>query len=482
MKVVVIGYGMAGARLAELIRAHDPDAAGIELTVLGAEPHRAYNRVLLSTVLAGGLSTEAVELHDEYWAEKNQVDLRIDTAVRAIDRDAKAVLLADGSHVDYDALVLATGSRAWMPPVDGLSGECVSAFRTIDDCARIVARARAGASVVVLGGGLLGLEAARGLVGRGCAVTLVHPKARLMERQLDPGAAAVLRQSMQRLGVTIRLDVEVRRHVAGQGVELGDGSFLPADLVVVSAGVRAEDGLAARAGLAVDNGIVVDEALRTADSSVFAIGDCAKPPSGGAGLVQPAWEQAAVVAARLTGENSLARYTGTPMVVRLKARDVELAALGDVHATVDDADAEVVQVHDPARGRYAKLVLRADRVAGAILLGVPDAAATIVQLYDSGALAPSDRLALLLGRALPGAPNAASPGDLPASAVVCRCNTVTKGALVSAWQHGACDVAGLVSATRATTGCGTCKDAVTDLADWLTTADPGSPRAVSHCA
>jgi assimilatory nitrate reductase electron transfer subunit len=433
-------------------------------------------------VLAGGLSTEAVELHDEYWAEKNQVDLRIDTAVRAIDRDAKAVLLADGSHVDYDALVLATGSRAWMPPVDGLSGECVSAFRTIDDCARIVARARAGASVVVLGGGLLGLEAARGLVGRGCAVTLVHPKARLMERQLDPGAAAVLRQSMQRLGVTIRLDVEVRRHVAGQGVELGDGSFLPADLVVVSAGVRAEDGLAARAGLAVDNGIVVDEALRTADSSVFAIGDCAKPPSGGAGLVQPAWEQAAVVAARLTGENSLARYTGTPMVVRLKARDVELAALGDVHATVDDADAEVVQVHDPARGRYAKLVLRADRVAGAILLGVPDAAATIVQLYDSGALAPSDRLALLLGRALPGAPNAASPGDLPASAVVCRCNTVTKGALVSAWQHGACDVAGLVSATRATTGCGTCKDAVTDLADWLTTADPGSPRAVSHCA
>ncbi len=145
-------------------------------------------------------------------------------------------------------------------------------------------------------------------------------------------------------------------------------------------------------------------------------------------------------------------------------------------------DAEVVQVHDPARGRYAKLVLRADRVAGAIVLGVPDAAATIVQLYDSGALAPSDRLALLLGRALPGAPNAASPGDLPASAVLCRCNTVTKGALVSAWKDGACDVAGLVGATRATTGCGGCKDVVTDLAAWLTAADPGSPRPVPRCA
>jgi assimilatory nitrate reductase electron transfer subunit len=482
MKVVVIGYGMAGARFAEQIRAHDPDAASIELTVLGAEPHRAYNRVLLSTVLAGGLSTGAVELHDEYWAEKNQIDLRIDTAVSAIDRDAKAVLLADGSLVDYDALVLATGSRAWMPPIDGLTGEGVSAFRTIDDCARIVARAQAGASVVVLGGGLLGLEAARGLAGRGCAVTLVHPKARLMERQLDPGAAAVLRQSMQRLGVTVQLDVEVRRHVAGRGVELSDGSFLPADLVVVSAGVRAEDGLAASAGLAVDNGIVVDDQLRTADPNIFAIGDCAKPPSGGAGLVQPAWEQAAVVAAQLTGEDPHARYAGTPMVVRLKARDVDLAALGDVHATVDDADAEVVQVHDPARGRYAKLVLRGDRVAGAIVLGVPDAAATIVQLYDSGALAPSDRLALLLGRALPGAPNAASPGDLPASAVLCRCNTVTKGALVSAWKDGACDVAGLVGATRATTGCGGCKDAVKDLAAWLNAADPGSPREISRCA
>jgi assimilatory nitrate reductase electron transfer subunit len=234
--------------------------------------------------------------------------------------------------------------------------------------------------------------------------------------------------------------------------------------------------------LAVDNGILVDDQLRTDDPDIYAIGDCAKPPGGGAGLVQPAWEQAAVVAALVTGTDPAARYTGTPMVVRLKARDVDLAALGDVHATVDDEDAEVVQVHDPARGRYAKLVLRGDRVTGAIVLGVPDAAATIIQLYDSGALAPSDRLALLLGRALPGAPNAASPGDLPASAVLCRCNTVSKGTLVAAWRDGARDVAALVNATRATTGCGGCKDVVADLATWLTAAEPGSPRDVPRCA
>jgi assimilatory nitrate reductase electron transfer subunit len=303
-----------------------------------------------------------------------------------------------------------------------------------------------------------------------------------MERQLDPSAGAVLRRSMQRLGVEVRLDVQVVRHVPGHGVELSDGGFLSAELVVVSAGVRAEDGLAGAAGLAVDNGILVDERLRTDDPSVYAIGDCAKPPSGGAGLVQPAWEQAAVVAALLTDADPAARYTGTPMVVRLKARDVELAALGDVHVTVDDDEAEVVQVHDPTRGRYAKLVLRAGRVTGAIVLGVPDAAATIIQLYDSGAPAPSDRFALLLGRALPGTPSAASPGDLPASALLCRCNTVSKGALVAAWRDGARDVAGLVSATRATTGCGGCKDAITDLASWLNAAEPGSPRDVSHCA
>ena len=482
MRAVVIGYGMAGARFAEQVRAHDPDGVSVELTVLGAEPHPAYNRVLLSTVLAGGLGAGSIGLHDEYWAEKNQVDLRIDTPVTAIDRQARRVLLADRSTVDYDVLVLATGSRPWIPPIDGLTSPDVSAFRTVDDCARIVERARAGAPVVVLGGGLLGLEAARGLTGRGCAVTVLHPKTRLMERHLDPGAAAVLRRAMEGLGIDIRLGTEMRRHLPGRGVELSDGSVLPAELVVVSAGVRAEDGLADAAGLAVDNGILVDDQLRTGDPHIHAIGDCARHRSGDGGLVQPAWEQAAVLAALVTGADPDARYTGTPVVVRLKARDIDLAALGDVHATVEDEDVEVIQVHDATRGRYAKLVLREDRVTGAILLGVPDAAATITQLYDSGAPAPSDRLALLLGRALPGLPSVASPGDLPPTALICRCNTVSKSALVDAWHDGGGDVAGLVTATRATTGCGSCKDAVANLASWLTDGGSTSPRPVTRCA
>jgi assimilatory nitrate reductase electron transfer subunit len=478
VNVVVVGYGMAGARLAEDIRRHDPDATSVQLTMLGAESHPAYNRVLLSTVLAGHLDAGRTALHDEYWAQKNQVDLRIGTSALAIDRVGHRILIADESEVDYDRLVLATGSRAWIPPMDGLladNGDLahdVSAFRTIDDCARIVAIAEPDAAVIVLGGGLLGLEAARGLAGRGCRVTVVHPKPYLMERQLDAGAAGVLRKSLERLGVGFRLGVGAVAHVPGSGLRLADGTHLPADLLVVSTGVRAETGLAGAAGLTVDGGILVDDALRTSDPAIHAIGDCARHPGSGAGLVQPAWEQAGVLAARLTGADPTARYTGTPMVTRLKARDIDLAALGDVHTTVDDPAAEVVQLQDPARGRYAKLVLREDRVTGAIVLGVPDAAATITQLYDQGSLAPSDRLALLLGRALPGAPTTASPGDLPGSALLCRCNTVSKGELVSAWQDGARDLSTLATRTRATTGCGGCRDAVSDLLGWLAAAEP----------
>jgi assimilatory nitrate reductase electron transfer subunit len=192
------------------------------------------------------------------------------------------------------------------------------------------------------------------------------------------------------------------------------------------------------------------------------------------GLVQPAWEQAAVLADLITGTNPEARYRGTPVLTRLKARDVDLASLGEVHTEVDSPDAEVLCLRDPARGRYVKLVLRNGLVAGAIVLGLPDAAATITQFYDRGMPAPSDRLALLLGRALPA--GVATPVDLPASAVVCRCNTVTKGQLVKAWRDGARGVAELAESTRATTGCGSCLDTVRGITEWLSAAQPEGER------
>ncbi|NIJ13928.1 assimilatory nitrate reductase electron transfer subunit [Saccharomonospora amisosensis] len=471
--VVVLGYGMAGARLADEIRRRDPEAERVRLTVIGDETHHAYNRVLLSAVVAGNMRAESVRLHDEHWADAHRVRMRLGVAASRIDRAARKVVLSDGTRVGYDSLVLATGSRPWLPPVEGLTAdghpaEGVVPFRTLDDCERILASAEVGAPVAVLGGGLLGLEAARGLAGRGNLVTVVHPMGHVMERQLDAAAGGVLAGALAKAGIDFRLGRTAARYVPGDGLKLDDGSHVEADLVVVSAGVRAQTSLAVEAGLTVDGGVVVDDALRTSDGRVFAIGDCAQHEGTVSGLVKPAWDQAQVLADLLTGSDTAARYRGAPAVTRLKAKGIDLAALGEAHVEPDDADAEVVCLRDAARDRYAKLVLRGNRVTGAIVLGLPDAAATITQLYDTNGPAPSDRLALLLGRALPlGAPDAASPADLPASAVVCRCNSVSKGTLVDAWRAGSSTVDELASVTRAGTGCGGCADTVRGISEWL---------------
>jgi assimilatory nitrate reductase electron transfer subunit len=289
-----------------------------------------------------------------------------------------------------------------------------------------------------------------------------------MERQLDPGAGHVLARALGELGIDFRLGTSAARYVPGDGLKLDDGSSVHADLVVVSAGVRAETALAKDAGLEVDRGVVVDDALRSSDGRIHAIGDCAQHPGTVSGLVEPAWQQASVLADLVTGADVSARYRGTNVVTKLKARGIELTALGEAQAEVGDSGAEVLCLNDPARGMYAKLVVREDRVAGAIVLGAPDAAASITQYYDRGVPVPTDRLAVLLGRALPfGASPASSPADLPASAVVCRCNSVTKGRLVEAFRNGATDLTELASVTRATTGCGSCRDAVCGIAGWL---------------
>lgn len=473
---MVVGHGMVGARLAEEIRRRDPGGDRVALTVLGAEARPAYNRVLLSTVLAGGLRPDAVSLHPDGWAGDSAVELHTGVAATAVDRAAREVHAADGSVHGYDELVLATGCRAWIPPVDGLSTEDgaqtpgVCAFRDIEDCERIIAAASPGARIAVLGGGLLGLEAARGLAGRGVAVTLLHPRDHLMERQVDAPAGAVLARALTDLGIDVRCGVSAKTWDARDGLECDDGSHVAADAVVVAAGVRAETGLAADAGIEVDRGIVVDDRLATSDGRVHAIGDCAQHTGAAAGLVQPGWDQAAVLADLLTGTDQAARYRGSRVVTRLKARGIDLAVLGEPKAA--DPGLERLQFSDPARGRYATLTLRGDRVVGAIVLGLPDAAASMIQHYDSGAPAPEDRLALLLGRALPAAAApAADPGRLPGSAVICRCNTVTKSALVTAFRDGATDIDALARRTRATTGCGSCRDAVEGICAWLTDAD-----------
>ncbi|MEU5787903.1 FAD-dependent oxidoreductase [Micromonospora purpureochromogenes] len=470
MNVVIVGYGMAGSRLAAELHARDGD---LKVVVLGAEPHRAYNRIMLSTLLAGKVAEPDVELAE---VAGQGVDVRTGVQGTTIDRDARVVHTDDGDRIPYDHLVLATGSRAIVPPLPGLDPadlpERVVPFRTLDDCRRILAAAEGARSALVLGGGLLGLEAARGLAARGLDVGVVHPVPYLMERQLDPTGAAVLASTLADLGVTTHLAVAATRVAAdadGVRLDLADGRSLSADLLVISCGVRPDTALAAAAGLAVERGVVVDDQLRTGDPRISAIGDCAQHDGTLTGLVAPAWAQARVLAQALTGEDPAARYRPRPVVTRLKAAGIDLAAMGDPAG----GPGEELTFADPARGTYARLRIHEERLTAAILLGDNPSVGTVVQLFDRGAPVPADRRALLLGRALGGtaAAPAESPALMPDAATVCQCNDVRKGALVACWRAGARTVDEMVATTRAATGCGGCRDAVAGIVDWLSEAD-----------
>jgi assimilatory nitrate reductase electron transfer subunit len=466
-RVVVIGYGMAGARLAEELRRRDPDARRTAITVIGEEPVPAYNRVLLIPVMSEDIAPDAVYLHDDGWAARHHVSRRLGVSALAVDPAARAVTLSNGETLGYDALVLATGSRPRLPQVRGLTAPGggpapgVLTLRSLDDCALIAKQVSADAPVAVLGGGVLGLEAAHALATRASRVTVVHPTTSIMDRQLDHRGSRTLTRLLRAAGLEFRLGRFATEFVPGEGLTLDDGSRVAAAGVLVTAGVRPETSLAANAGLAVDRGVVVDDTLRTSEPRVFAIGDCAQHPGTPGGFVQPAWEQAGVLADLLSGADPGARYRGTTVVARLKAPGIDLAALGNVHVDDDAEDHEVVSFTDPTRGRYAKIVLRGDSVRGAVFVGFPDAAARTAYHYHNGTPVPSDRLSVLFGRE--GDSFGQSTEDL-----VCRCNSVKEVSLVAAWRDGARSVSALASATRATTGCGTCLPAVMAIAERLT--------------
>ncbi|WP_248961571.1 FAD-dependent oxidoreductase [Sphaerisporangium perillae] len=457
MKLVVIGNGMAGGRLADEVRARDKD---IDMTVFGAETRRPYNRVLLSNVLAGTASPEQVRLP----AQTEGVTTRLGVTVTAIDPESRTILTDDGGREPYDVLVLATGSEPVVPPIPGATRAI--AFRTMDDCHRILQAAATATGAVVVGGGLLGVEAARGLAGRGMPVTLLHLAGHLMERQLDPEAGLVLGEALTGLGVTVRTGARVTA-IHAHGVELATGEILASELVVLACGVRPLVSLARDAGLEVNRGVVVDDRMRTSDPAIYAIGECAQHDGTVYGLVAPAWEQAAVVADLITGADRAARYRGSRLVTRLKARSVELASMGEAHLTEDPAEAvEVVRFTHRARGIYRKLVIRNDRLVGAILLGDAPTVGTLTQLYDRGGQLPGDPAGLLFP-GLEHATPADSPVRMPDSARVCECNNVTKGRIRACWEAGARDTAAVAAATRATTGCGSCRDAVEGIIGWL---------------
>ncbi|MEU0252819.1 FAD-dependent oxidoreductase [Streptomyces sp. NPDC006184] len=386
-RVVVIGAGLAGVRLARRL-----GELGTPALLVGEEEHPPYNRVLLAEVLAGRYAPEVIALPPPAGLLRARIT--------GIDRTARTVTRADGMPIAYDTLVLATGSNPVLPPLRGLFTadhrlpEGVHAFRTLDDCLGLAKAVRPGVRAVVIGGGLLGVSAARALAVRGAQVVLAQQSERLMERQLDPDASRLVLRHLTDLGVEVHTECRVRdvRCVAGavRSVELTDGYALDADLVVVACGVRPRTGLAEQAGLAVHKGVLVDDALRTSDPHIHAVGDCAQHDGTVYGLAAPALEQADVLARLLAGDPG-ARYRGTRSLTRLTltgpGSPFDLAAFGDTEVRPGD---DVVRLADATRGTYRKVVVRDERLVGGVLVGELGTVGTLARAWEGAEPLPGD--------------------------------------------------------------------------------------------
>ncbi|MGW9333672.1 NAD(P)/FAD-dependent oxidoreductase [Bosea sp. NPDC055594] len=363
--LIIVGKGMAATRLVDELSQR---ALGrYSVAVIGAEPRLAYNRVLLSPLLAGEIAEPDIELKPAAWWQARGVSMLYGKPVTGIDRRARTVTLQGGLTLPYGKLVLATGSKPLKPPFPGGDLPGVATFRDTADVQAMRAYAARGARIVVIGGGLLGLEAAYGLARAGGKVTLLHLVGRLMERQLDAEGAALLASAMAMRGVEIRLNSATNCFVGTdkvEGVALQDGTVIPAELVVIAIGVRPNTDLAAAAGLEIARGIVVDDALATSDPAIFAIGECAEHRGQVYGLVEPAYEQARTLAARLTGRE--AGYAGSLLATNLKVSGVGVFSAGEFEAS---EGAETVVLRDRSAGIYRKFVLREGRLAGCVLVG-----------------------------------------------------------------------------------------------------------------
>ena len=394
--LVVIGNGMAAARLTEELSAR---ALGrYAVAIIGEEPRLAYNRILLSSLLADEIAGADLELKPARWWRERGVTLRYGCAAETVDTAARTVTLADGRTLAFSKLVFATGSDPLKPSIPGVALPGVLTFRDIRDVDAMSAIAASGKRVVVIGGGLLGIEAAHGLAKRGARVTLVHLMDRLMERQLDARAAAMLKRAIEQRGVKILLSAETARIVGpfrAGGVELTDGRIIDADLVVIAAGIRPKADIAAAAGLNVNRGIVVDEHLRTSVADIHAIGECAEYAGQCYGLVEPAYEQARVLADHLAG--GTARYDGSVPATNLKVSGVDVFSAGNF---LGGPGCEEIVLSDPGLGIYKKLVIGGGKLTGAVLYGDTADGLWYFDLIHSGKPVESFRDDLVFGRAL----------------------------------------------------------------------------------
>jgi nitrite reductase (NADH) large subunit len=395
--LIVIGNGMAGMRTVEELL-QSAEGQRKRITVFGAEPHGNYNRIMLSSVLAGDKHIDEIVINAHHWYEANHIRLIVGDAIISIDRAAKTVTSQSGITLPYDQLLIATGSKPLMPSLPGLDLAGVCAFRDIADVEGMVAASRLHKNAVVIGGGLLGLEAAWGLKQRGMSVTLVHLMPTLMERQLDAPAGALLQRELESRGIAFLTNALTKEIVGTNRVEsvlFADGKSIPADLVVLAIGIRPNVALAEAAGLQVNRGIVVSDDLRTSDPDIFAVGECVEHRGQLFGLVAPLWDQAKVCAMQLAG-NTTASFASQALATSLKITGVDLFSAGALMA-VDENDDEIT-LRDAAHGLYKKLVLREGKLIGAVLYGDIADGQWYLQLMREGKDLSASRDRLVFGR------------------------------------------------------------------------------------
>jgi nitrite reductase (NADH) large subunit len=468
-RLVVIGNGMAGARTVEEILSRGGD---FDITMFGDEPYGNYNRIMLSNVLAGVEDESGIFLNDLSWYADNGITLHAGRRISRIDRFAKQVYAEDGTATGYDKLIIATGSRAFVPPIPGIHRpgrgyhQGVFAFRTLDDTRSMIRYAREHERAVVIGGGLLGLEAARGLQNHLSHVTLLHAAGHLMNTQLDAQAGAILQRSVEKLGIEVvcgAMTTEILGKHAVTGVKLADGRVIECDVVVVAAGIRANTEVAAASGLVVERGIVVDDQMRAQDEpDIYVVGECAQHRGATYGLVAPLWDQAKVLADHLTGRDPQAAYHGSRIATKLKVAGVDVASMGLKESERDDD--ETLVFSEPRKGIYKSVIIRDGRLVGATLVGDVKKVAFLMQAFDRGLALPEDRVELMFD--LGGPPAEVSAAELADDAQVCNCNGVTKGTIAETVHGGCKTVSGVMDKTRAGKGCGTCKSMVAQIVEW----------------
>lgn len=476
-KLVIIGNGMAPGRMLENLFETAPGL--YDVTIFNAEPRVNYDRIMLSPVLSGEKDYEDIIIHSDEWYAANNVTLHKGAKVSEIDRDRKTVTSENGITVSYDKLVIATGSSPFIIPVPGHQLPGVLAYRDLDDVTKMLDIAARGGRAIVIGAGLLGLEAAYGLKRQGMDVTVIHLMPTIMERQLDPASAYLLEKALTDRGIDIITKANTKRILGEdkvEGIELEDGRIIAGEMVVMAVGIRPSAGLAKDAGLAVNRGIVVDDGMMTSDASIYALGECAEHRGMCYGLVAPLYESAKVLADRLIGGQ--AEYHGSVTNTKLKVTGINLFSAGDF---AEGDDREEIVLRDATAGVYKRLILKENRIIGAVLYGETSDGSWFFDLLKKGTNVSEMRETLIFGKAYQGG----SPLDpmaavaaLSADAEICGCNGVCKGQIVSAiTSKGLTSLDDVRAHTKASASCGNCTGLVEQLMT-LTLGDSYNPAAV----